>query len=203
MGEGMMDTMTDIKNITICGVGTLGGNLAENLARTSFKKLTVIDRDRVEERNLANQPYLSVDIGQPKVKALAAFLYRAARAEVTGLHKELTAGNVENLLAGSDLVVDTFDNEAARKAVTEHCCRKGICCLHAGISNDGYGEIIWNDQYKVPVGEQGEEPCEKPLNRTLSLLVISVASEVILLYQKERRKKNYTVTLKDLTICAL
>lgn len=35
--------------------------------------------------------------------------------------KRLEAGNVEKLLRGSNLVVDTFDNSVSRRLVTEHC----------------------------------------------------------------------------------
>ena len=42
--------MAKLKNypVTICGAGALGANIAENLARSGFDKLTVIDRDRIE-----------------------------------------------------------------------------------------------------------------------------------------------------------
>ncbi len=195
--------MAELSRIIICGAGTLGGNLAENLAWIGIGRFTVIDMDRVEKKNLANQPYLSLDIGQPKVKALSACLYRAAGAEVTALHKELTSGNVESLLAGSDLVIDTFDNEESRKIVTLFCRQENIPCLHAGLSNDGYGEVIWNDHYRVPGGGDEENACEKPRNRSLSLLVVSVTTEVILAYRDGKEKKNYTITLKDLQISPL
>ena len=43
--------------ITICGAGTLGGNLVETLARMGFSRLILIDKDKVEMRNLSTQPY--------------------------------------------------------------------------------------------------------------------------------------------------
>lgn len=187
------------KRITICGAGTLGGNLAENLARIGFCRLTVIDRDRAEERNLSNQPYFSHDVGQPKVKALSASLFRAVGAEISGVNKELSSGNGEKLLGDADLVVDTFDNEGSRRAVKEVCEKQRLACLHAGISDDGYGEVIWNEEYKVP-GDGEEDPCEKPVNRNLSLLVVAVATEAIYSYLSRGEKKSYGMTLKDLTI---
>ncbi len=191
-----------MKKVFICGSGTLGGNMAESLARMGFKSLTVIDRDRVEERNLSNQPYGNSDVGQPKVKALSVALYRAVGAEVTGVFKELTAGNGEKLLAEAELVIDAFDNSESRKAVKEICDRLKKPCLHMGISNDGYGEVIWNEYYKVPPSQKGD-PCEEPLSRNLSLLVVAIASEIINTWFKEGKKRNYSVTLKDLTISSL
>ncbi|MDQ7824526.1 MAG: ThiF family adenylyltransferase [Candidatus Eremiobacteraeota bacterium] len=187
------------KRLLICGAGTLGGNLAENLARMGIKRFTVLDRDRVEERNLANQPYSTADVGQPKAKALAFFLSRACRAEVTSLNKDLVEGNSDHLLKDCGLVIDAFDNSMARGIVKDTAARLSIPCVHAGISNDGYGEVIWNERYRVPEGG-GEDPCERPLSRNLSLLVVSVATEVILAYLEEGTMRNYTVTLKDLAI---
>ncbi|MGV8125550.1 MAG: ThiF family adenylyltransferase [Candidatus Xenobiia bacterium LiM19] len=188
--------------ITICGAGTLGGNIAESLVRMGFKSLTVIDRDRVEERNLSNQPYGNSDVGQPKVKALSVNLYRAVGAEVSGVFKEMTAGNGEKLLDGSELVIDAFDNSESRKTVKETCERLRKPCLHMGLSNDGYGEVIWNEHYKVPPPQQGD-PCEEPLSRNLSLLVVAIASEMILEWSREGKMRDYCVTLKDLTISSL
>lgn len=188
--------------ITICGAGTLGGNIAESLARMGFKSLTVIDRDRVEERNLSNQPYGNSDVGQPKVKALSVNLYRAVGAEVSGVFKELTSGNGEKLLDGSELVIDAFDNSESRKTVKETCERMRKPCLHMGLSNDGYGEVIWNEHYKVPPPQHGD-PCEEPLSRNLSLLTVAIASEVILEWSREGKMRDYCVTLKDLTISSL
>jgi len=191
-----------MKDITICGAGTLGANIAESLARMGWKSLTVIDRDRVEERNLFNQPYGNGDIGQPKVKALSTALYRAVGAEVNGIFREMTAGNGEKLLAQAEFVIDAFDNSESRKVVMEACEALRKPCLHIGISNDGYGEVIWNERYKVPVAGQGD-PCDEPLSRNLSLIVVAMASEVILKWSREGDKKDYCVTLGDLTISRL
>src|SRR5919107_624332 len=63
--------------VTVCGAGALGANVAESLARTGFARLRVIDRDRVEERNLSTQPYYRSDVGALKAKLLAHTIYRA------------------------------------------------------------------------------------------------------------------------------
>lgn len=49
--------------VTVCGAVALEANITENLARSGFSKLVVIDRDRIEERNLFTQPYYKSDIG--------------------------------------------------------------------------------------------------------------------------------------------
>lgn len=63
--------------VTVCGAGALGANITESLARSGFGRLRVIDRDRVEERNLSTQPYYRSDVGAQKAKLVANTLYRA------------------------------------------------------------------------------------------------------------------------------
>src|SRR6266699_5626976 len=75
--------------ITICGAGTLGGNLTETLARMGFAHLKLIDKDRVEMRNLSTQPYSRAEVGAPKARALANTLYRAVQSKLEPLVIEL------------------------------------------------------------------------------------------------------------------
>ena len=74
--------------VTVCGAGALGANLTESLARSGYRKLRLLDRDRVEERNLSTQPFYRSDIGAPKARVLANALYRALGVEL-GIEAEL------------------------------------------------------------------------------------------------------------------
>src|SRR5437764_2868516 len=105
----LMARLREMK-VTVCGAGALGGNIMESLARSGFGRLAVIDRDRVEERNLSTQPYYRSDIGAAKAKMLANSLYRAVGAAVEARVETLTADNAGKLLRASALVIDTFDN---------------------------------------------------------------------------------------------
>src|SRR5215475_8819199 len=102
-------TITD-KYITICGAGALGGNLTETLARMGCTQIKLIDKDRVEMRNLSTQPYGRAEVGAPKARALANTLYRAVQAKVEPIVAELSTTNAQTLLQKSDLVIDAFDN---------------------------------------------------------------------------------------------
>src|SRR5438270_13317075 len=103
--------------VMICGAGALGANITESLARSGFGRLTVIDRDRVEERNLSTQPYFRSDVGAAKAKILANSLYRAVGALVEARTEPLAPENATKLLRGAGLVIDAFDNSASRRAV--------------------------------------------------------------------------------------
>ena len=185
--------------ITLCGAGTLGANLAENLARLEVGRLRVVDRDRVERRNLSNQPFSTQHVGQPKTKALSELLFRAVGATVATVQQDLTAGNGAKLLAGSALVIDCFDNTLSRAAVQRGCREAGIPCLHAGLSPSGYGEVIWDERYRVPEA-RGDDACELPLVRTLSLLVVAMATQSVMGWMADGVRADYSVTLADLCI---
>lgn len=184
--------------VTVCGAGALGANLVESLARSGFKRLRVIDRDRVEERNLSTQPYYYNDAGAFKAKILAHALYRATRVEVEAHHEELTGDNAARLLDGSCLVVDAFDNSASRQLVRDHCKLTNIPCLHAGLAGD-YSEVIWNEIYRVPSAAQ-DDVCDYPLARNLVTLTVALACEVITTYAATGERQSYTTTLRDFAI---
>ncbi|MBD2358463.1 ThiF family adenylyltransferase [Tolypothrix sp. FACHB-123] len=184
--------------VTICGAGALGANIAENLARSGFDKLTVIDCDRIEERNLSTQPYYRSDVGAFKAKILANNLYRAIGTKIDGKTKELTPANTSQLLKDSQLIIDAFDNSIARQAVKDYAEKFNIPCLHAGLSAD-YAEVIWNDVYRVP-SDVNDDICDYPLARNLVMLTVAVACEAVISFIAIAQQRNFTITLKDMTV---
>jgi molybdopterin/thiamine biosynthesis adenylyltransferase len=192
--------MEKIQNValTICGGGALGANLTENLARSGFTGLRVIDRDRIEERNLSTQPYYKSDVGAYKAKILANSLYRALGVAIDAKAKELTTDNCHQLLKKSDLVIDVFDNSIARQIVTNYCQEKQLSCLHIGLNSD-YAEVIWNEVYRVP-SDSNDDICDYPLARNLVIMAVAIASETIIEYIATGKQHSYTFTLKDLAV---
>ena len=187
--------------VTICGAGALGANLAENLARSGFATLKVIDRDRIEERNLSTQPYYRSDVGAFKAKILANQLYRALGTAIAAETKELSTMNVAQLLKESQLVIDVFDNSKSRQALKDYADQTGVACLHTGLASD-YAEIIWNQNYRVP-SAINDDVCDYPLARNLVALTVAAVSEAIISFVVFNEQRNFTITLQDLTIQSL
>lgn len=185
--------------VTICGAGTLGANLAETLARAGFARLRLIDKDRVELRNLSVQPYSRAEIGAPKARALANMLYRAVQTKVEPLTLELTSANATELLKESALVVDAFDNHLARAAVSL-ATRTAQPCLHTGFSPDGlYGSGIWEPHYRVPQ-ETGGDPCDYPLTRPFALALTALAARAVTDFFRGNLCHEFEMTWTDLSI---
>lgn len=186
--------------ITVCGAGALGGNLAETLARMGLQHLRLIDRDRVETRNLSTQPYSRAEVGAPKARALANSLYRAAGARVEPLVLSLDGENAGSALSGSDVVVDAFDNREARAAVSQAARALDLPCLHIGFSADGlYGSGVWEPRYRVPETVPGD-PCDYPLTRPFALTVAALAARSVVTLLRESRAIDFEITWDDARI---
>lgn len=187
--------------LVICGAGAVGSNLVDSLARQGFRRLAVIDDDRIEAHNVGTQTYAESDVGAFKVEMLQAEVFRAVGIEIQAERQRLTERTVARLLADADLVVDGFDNHASRALVTEHCRQAGTPCLHVGLSAD-YAEVLWNEIYRVPHDRdvEGEDVCDYPMARNLISFAVALACEAIVRYVVIGERENYSFTLGDLTI---
>src|SRR5206468_652237 len=134
------------------------------------------------------------EVGAPKAKALAAGLYRAVQARVEARNLEMTMSNAAELLAGTSLVIDAFDNHAARAAVTRAVRSLGLPCLHIGFSGDGlYGSVLQDRGYQVPRQSAGD-PCDYPLTRPLALCLVALAARSIVRYVHDGTWQNFELT---------
>jgi molybdopterin/thiamine biosynthesis adenylyltransferase len=184
--------------LTVCGAGALGSHLADNLARQGFQRIRVIDRDRVEEHNVSTQLYGEADIGSWKVEVLRQRLFRATGIEIEAIRKELNDRTARSLLQEGGLVLDTFDNSTSRRLVQEQCRSLKLACLHVGLYAD-YGEVIWDEHYRVPPDVAGDV-CDYALARNLVLFVVAVASEVIIRHILKGKRENWSATLRDFAV---
>lgn len=197
-GEDLLKKIAS-QHITLCGVGAVGSNLADNLIRQGFIHLTVIDKDRVEDHNRNTQVYGSRDVGQKKVAAIRNHLFNVLKVAVDPVDKELTEANVRKLLRKDTIVVDGFDNIESRKIVTDYCRDNDIPCLHIGLAEDA-AEVTWNDQYRLPRSNAGLDVCEYPLARNTALMAVVVGTESIIRYIDTGEMENYLITLRDFKI---
>lgn len=198
-GEDVLQKLQSV-HITIAGAGTLGSNLADTLSRQGCGNLRLIDMDRVEEQNLGTQIYGAGDIGALKVEAAKNILFRNVETEVETFNKELKAQTIKRFLKGTHLVIDAFDNRASRQLLFDYCGENNLPCLHGGLF-EGYGEVVWNDVYRVPNDVEGDV-CDYPLARNLAMLVVSIMAEEVVnfLTHSDPRMKSWSITLNDLKV---
>ena len=200
--DGVVDKLAGV-HVVICGAGAVGANLCEHLARIGVGRLTVVDRDRVEARNLATQPWTRTDVGQQKAPLLAKLLARAVSVDVNGVVKDVDAHNIGALVTDADVVVDAFDNAASR-AVIKGCVgalKAGAAVVHVGLAN-GFAEVVWEPRYIVPP-DTGADLCDVGLSRSMVLLAVAVAGEAIVEFVASGERRSFTLTGRDLRISPL
>ena len=185
-------------SVVLCGAGALGSNLADTLVRQGFSQLRVIDFDRVEQHNTSTQIYGADDIGAFKTDVLANRLFRSVGVEIDVVRKELQQRHARKFLRGADLVVDTFDNSQSRADVQDQCRDSNMACVHVGLFAD-YGEVVWDDQYRVPQDVDGDV-CDYPLARNLVTLSVSIAAETIVRFALTKQQQSWSVTLRDFAV---
>jgi molybdopterin/thiamine biosynthesis adenylyltransferase len=185
--------------IVICGAGALGSLLADNLARQGVRCLTAVDFDRVELHNTGTQLYGRGDVGAFKVDVLKAQIFRSTGIEIDAHARRLEQRTVKKLLSDAEVVIDTLDNAESRRLVTEYCAAGALHCLHLGMNAD-FGQVHWNEGYRVPADVVEGDVCDYPLARNLILLLVAAGSESLLRFLLEGRKEDYSITLKDLKI---
>lgn len=196
-----------IKKFTyvLFGLGALGSNIADNLARHGAVDFFGIDDDRVEEHNIGTQIYCLNDIGKQKGSVVSKYLYSVTKAKLNPIIERFNEDNLARIekkfLGISDLIlIDTFDNSESRQLVQDVSRVHKVNCIHAGMSGDGYGEVYWDEDYKVPGKSLGVDVCEYPLARNLAVMVSAICVESIVNFVISGEKSNYNFTIKDMNI---
>ena len=147
-------TLIHSATVSVVGCGALGSFQAEALARAGVGALRLIDRDTVEFSNLQRQwLYDEVDALEETPKAIAA----ARRLQRINQHvrvepfvTDLTPSNAEDLLAGSNLILDGTDNFETRYLLNDISVKLQIPWV--------YGAAIGSYGVTMPI-IPGRGPC--------------------------------------------
>lgn len=105
--------------ITVIGAGAIGSIAVLALAKMDVKNLVVYDFDHVEDHNYPNQYYGPVDIGRPKVEALAELVARQTGVGITARVERFETQGLD-----SPLIV-AVDSMKVRSAVWRHVVESG------------------------------------------------------------------------------
>jgi adenylyltransferase/sulfurtransferase len=141
-------------SIAIVGVGAIGAAAAELAARAGVGRLTLVDRDVVEESNLSRQLLFDAADAErvsPKATAAAERLSRVAPGvDARGIVVDVSAENARELLAGHDLVLDGSDNFETRLLVSDAARALDLTSIYAAcVGEEGL----------VAVSVPGRTPC--------------------------------------------
>jgi len=120
--------------VLVVGAGGLGVPVLNYLAGAGIGTLGISESDILDASNLHRQPlYALADVGRPKVE-LAAQRVRALNPDVhVHTHERVTPGNVEEMLAQYDVVVECTDNFATKFLVNDAAVKAGKPAIFASV----------------------------------------------------------------------
>jgi len=121
--------------IAIVGCGATGSALAGLLARAGVGTLRIIDRDYVEPSNLQRQSLFDEkDASESLPKAIAAARKIAAfnsQIVVEPKVDDVVPANIENLLAGIEVILDGTDNFETRYLINDFAVKNSIPWIYS------------------------------------------------------------------------
>ncbi|MDK8511143.1 ThiF family adenylyltransferase [Corynebacterium bovis] len=130
------------------GAGGLGSPVALYLAAAGVGTLGIIDDDTVDESNLQRQViHGTADVGRPKTASAAARI-RDLNPDVTVVAHDRRLsddGDIRDLLAGYDVIVDGSDNYDTRYLVADLAAELGLPVVWGSVARfDGQVSVFWN-----------------------------------------------------------
>lgn len=121
--------------IAVIGAGALGNAVLPYLLRSPLHRLSIIDGDRVELKNLERQPLFTVDdVGRFKASALAERWRTDLRGvEVTAHDAFLDQQNANALLRDHDVIIEDVDDLHAKALIDRACTALRIPLVSGGV----------------------------------------------------------------------
>lgn len=148
--------------ILLGGAG-IGSIIAECALRFGFENITIVDGDKVELSDLNCQNYVKADIGKYKAETLAKRLLKInPDAEVKFINKFIDNNNVEIIIKGHDIAVNTLDFKNDTPFVfDELCSRELIPVLHPyNFGWAGFLTIVKPMGYQLSELSKAPDGCE-------------------------------------------
>lgn len=130
MGDEALERVQNAR-VMILGIGGVGSNCAEALARGGVGELVLVDRDVVAPSNINRQAVaFHSTVGRPKTEVMAELIADInPECKLTLVHKFLSKENLVPTLAAlprPDYVVDAIDTVSQKLIVAQWCQDEGL-----------------------------------------------------------------------------
>lgn len=134
VGEEGQRKLLDSK-VLLLGAGGLGSPAGLYLAAAGVGTIGIVDMDVVDESNLQRQILHNLDrIGERKVDSAKKTLTALnSDVNVVTYDRRLDASNIEEVIAGYDVIVDGADNFPVRYMLNDASVKLGIPVVHGSI----------------------------------------------------------------------
>jgi molybdopterin/thiamine biosynthesis adenylyltransferase len=118
-------TQPDTRRCVLIGAGSLGSQLAINLAREGRFQWTIVDDDHLMPHNLARHALYPIDVGRPKVVGLAHRIHALLDDPVTFLEANFLhppielAAKLDEAIAKADVIIDASASVAVSRRLAD------------------------------------------------------------------------------------
>jgi ThiF family protein len=133
--------------VVVVGIGTVGSQVAKELARNGVGRLRLIDGDRLERANLIRHVLDERYVGRNKAEALAEHLSDSLPSigvEALPLYVDgsISDEDLDHLLANADLVVAATDDRTAQRRIGTRTLALDVPSIFPALYRDGGGEVV-------------------------------------------------------------
>jgi hypothetical protein len=137
------------KLVVIVGVGTVGSQLARELANCAIGRLRLIDGDELEEHNLPRHELNASYVGWNKAEGMKDLLEEEQEAATIDVEAEpryingkLSDRQLDNLLVDADLIVAATDDRTAQRRIGRRALSLDIPAIFPALYARGGGETF-------------------------------------------------------------
>ena len=123
-------------SVLIVGAGGLGSPIALYLSALGVGKIGIIDKDKVEDSNLARQVIFETnDIKKNKASVAIKKLKKInPNIKLQSFDKKLTSKNINRIASNYKLIIDGSDNFETRFLINDYCLKKKKILISGAIS---------------------------------------------------------------------
>lgn len=139
--------------VLIVGAGSVGGFLAEELARVGVSPLLLVDHDVLAVENLVRHPLGASSVGKPKASILAGHISEEFPVcDAVGIDADFLSLSEDlqlTLVREADVVVAATDSVDCQRRVNEICIAAEAVAVYpgvwvgSGVRDAEVGEILW------------------------------------------------------------
>ncbi|RAP46407.1 MAG: hypothetical protein BZ135_03720 [Methanosphaera sp. rholeuAM6] len=121
--------------IVVIGCGGLGGTIIEQLVRSGFEQLTIIDQDVFDQTNLNRQVRSNVDtIGKSKVVVTNDAMKKInPNVNITFHDLTVSQDNISEVFKGNKVLIDAVDNVYTRVLISREARKQDMTFVHAAV----------------------------------------------------------------------
>lgn len=135
------------KHVVVVGIGQVGSQLAEELAKCGLGHLLLIDHDRLERSNLFRHALTDDYLGRNKAEAMTVFLGDEVedldvKALPCRVDDAVSDDLLDEWLTDADLIIAATDDHEAQRRIGEHALQLDITVVFPALHAEGGGEVI-------------------------------------------------------------